>query len=133
MSSQVNPILTPEEYLAFERRAEIRHEYADGELFAISGASRYHNKIVVNLSREISTRFKGRPYSVYTNDMRVRIDGTVRYVYPDLVAVCGPERFDDNEQDTLTNPNLIVEVLSIKSNSTVWSRNRLFRALAYPE
>jgi Uma2 family endonuclease len=112
MSSQLNSRLTPDEYLAFERRSELRHEYIDGELFAMSGASEPHNQIVVNLIREISTQFRGRPCKVYTNDMRVRIMGTSRYVYPDAVALCGPPHFEDQEQDTLTNPNLIVEVLS---------------------
>src|SRR5438128_800065 len=110
MSSQVNR-LTPEEYLAFERRSEERHEYVGGELFAMSGESKRHNQIVVNLSREISTQFKGRACAVYTNDMRVRITGTTRYSYPDVIALCGPEHFDDIEKDTLLNPNLIIEVL----------------------
>src|SRR5712692_9017329 len=112
MSSKLNSPLTPDEYLAFERRSELRHEYVDGELFAMSGASRRHIQAVVNLSREISAQFKSRPCFVYTNDMRVRIMGTSRYVYPDAVALCGSPLFEDQEQDTLTNPNLIVEVLS---------------------
>ena len=117
MSSQLNSKFTPEEYLAFERRSEVRHEYVDGELFAMSGASERHNQIVVNLSREISTQFKGRSCKVYTNDMRVRIEGTARYVYPDVTAVCGPGRFDDKEQDTLITPNLIIEVLSASTEA----------------
>jgi Uma2 family endonuclease len=112
MSSQLHTRLTPDEYLAFERSSEIRHEYVDGELVAMSGASRQHNQIVVNVSREISVQFKGRPCFVYTNDMRVRIMGTSHYVYPDAVALCGSPLFEDQEQDTLTNPNLVVEVLS---------------------
>ena len=90
MSSQLDSKLTPEEYPAFERRSEVRHEYADGELFAISGASEPHNQIVVNLSREINTQFKGRSCKVYTNDMRVRIAGTARYVYPDVTGCLRP-------------------------------------------
>ena len=112
MSSQLKSKLTPEEYLAFERRSEVRHEYMDGELFAMSGASEPHNQIVVNLSGEIRAQFKGRSCKVYTNDMRVRIAGTGRYVYPDVTAVCGAARFDDQELDTLINPSLIIEVLS---------------------
>ncbi len=117
MSSQLHSRLTPEEYLAFERRSPERHEYVDGELFDMSGASKRHNQIVVNLSREISTQFKGRSCAVYTNDMRVRIAGATRYNYPDVVALCGLAGFDDKEQDTLVNPNLIVEVLSASTEA----------------
>ena len=92
MSSQLNSRLSPEDYLAFERRSEVRHEYVDGELFAMSGASEEHNQIVVNLGGEIRTQFKGKPCKVYTNDMRVRIAGTPNYVYPDVVALCEPVR-----------------------------------------
>lgn len=117
MSSQLKSKFTPEEYLAFERRSDKRHEYVDGELFAMSGASERHNQIVVNLSREVSTQFKGRSCRVYTNDMRVRITGTTRYHYPDAVAVCSAPRFDDEEKDTLINPDLIVEVLSASTEA----------------
>lgn len=117
MSSQLNSRLTPEGYLAFERRSEQRHEYIDGELFAMSGASERHNQIVVNLSGEIRTQFKGRSCRVYTNDMRVRIAGTARYTYPDVTALCGQGLFDDKEQDTLINPNLIIEVLSVSTEA----------------
>ena len=117
MRSQLHSKFTPEEYLAFERRSSERHEYLDGELFAMSGASKRHNQIVVNLSREISTQFKGRSCVVYTNDMRVRIAGTARYNYPDVVALCGQASFDDKEQDTLINPNLVIEVLSASTEA----------------
>ena len=111
MSSPLKSGLTPEEYLAFERRSLERHEYVDGELFAMSGASERHNQIVVNLSGEIRTQFKGRSCRVYTNDMRIRIAGTKRYCYPDVAALCDPAVFDDEQKDTLINPSLIIEVL----------------------
>jgi Uma2 family endonuclease len=84
----------------------------DGELFAMGGASERHNLIVVNIGGEIRAQFKGRLCKAYTNDMRVRIAGTSRYVYPDVAALCGPAQFDDEEKDTLINPNLIIQVLS---------------------
>ena len=117
MSSPLKSGLTPEEYLAFERRSEERHEYVDGELFAMSGASERHNLIVVNFSREISLQFKGRSCKVYTNDMRVTIAGTARYCYPDVAALCNPAVFDDEQKDTLLNPNLIIEVLSASTEA----------------
>jgi Uma2 family endonuclease len=119
MSSRLNSNLTPEEYLAFERSSEERHEYVDGELFAMGEASERHNLIVVNCGGEIRAQFKGRLCKAYTNDMRVRIVGTSRYVYPDVAAVCGPAQFDDEENDTLINPNLIIEVLSKSTEAYV--------------
>ncbi len=117
MSSQLKSRLTVEEYLAFERRSPKRHEYVDGEMFAMSGASERHNQIVVNIGGEIRTQFKGRACKVYTNDLRVRIAGTTRYAYPDVVALCGTGLFDDSEKDTLVNPNLIIEVLSVPTEA----------------
>ncbi len=117
MSSQLDSGLTPEEYLAFERRSPERHEYADGELFAMTGASEPHNQIVVNLGGEIRRQFKGRLCKVYTNDLRVRIPGTARYCYPDVSALCGSGRFEDEHRDTLVNPNLVIEVLSASTEA----------------
>ena len=134
MSSSLKSRLTPEEYLKFERTSPERHEYADGELFAMSGASERHNQIVVNLSREISLQFKGRSCRVYTNDMRVRIAGTKRYCYPDLAALCEPVLFDDEHKDTLINPSLILEVLSASTEAydrgEKFEHYRLIKSLA---
>lgn len=112
MEAHRTSYLTPEEYLAIERQAETRSEYLDGEMFAMTGGSRWHNLIVTNLSRELSSRLKERPCEVYSNDQRVRIPATGLYTYPDLVVTCGEPRFDDEQLDTLLNPTLIVEVLS---------------------
>lgn len=112
MASHPKTRLTPEEYLAIERKAEFRSEYLAGETFAMAGAGERHNMIVTNISGEIRDQFKGRPCRNYSNDMRVRISPTGLYTYPDIVAVCGEARFDDEHKDTLLNPTVIVEVLS---------------------
>jgi Uma2 family endonuclease len=104
--------LTPEQYLVRERLAQFRSEYHDGQIRAMSGASRPHNLITVNLSSEINGQLKGRPCEVYSADMRVHVHATGDYFYPDIVAVCGEPRFLDGEFDTLINPQLIVEILS---------------------
>lgn len=107
-----NPkIYTPEEYLAFEREAEDKHEFIDGEIVAMAGASREHNLIGVNISSELHFALKGKPCEVYANDMRVRISQN-RYGYPDVVVVCEKPQFDDDEFDVLLNPTVVVEVLS---------------------
>ena len=103
---------TPQEYLAVERVAEFRHEYLDGEIFAMAGASKRHNRISVNAIHLIETQIRDRDCSVYGSDMRIRIPHTNLYTYPDVVGICGPEEFEDDTEDNLLNPALIVEVLS---------------------
>jgi Uma2 family endonuclease len=113
MSSAAAKIrLTPQQYLDAERRAVVKSEYYDGQAYAMSGASRRHNLIAINLSREISLQLRDRPCEVYVNDMRVRVSEEGPYTYPDLVVVCGDPRFQDGEFDTLLNPTVLVEILS---------------------
>jgi Uma2 family endonuclease len=112
MSLHVQPRYTPEEYLALERKADFKSDYFAGEIFAMSGASEPHNTITTNLVREISLQFKGRPCRVYSSDMRVKVSATGLYTYPDVVALCGEPRFDDQQNDTLLNPMVLIEVLS---------------------
>jgi Uma2 family endonuclease len=112
MSSQANKRYTAEEYLALERQAECKSEYYAGDIFAMAGASRWHNLIVTNVVRELSLQLKGRPCTTYPSDMRVKISPTGLYTYPGVTVVCGEAQFEDTQQDTLLNPTLIVEVLS---------------------
>lgn len=103
---------TPEEYIEFERKSEVRHEYIDGEIFEMAGAVKRHNLISSNIIRLLGNQLLERECNVYGSDMRVRITSTGKYTYPDVVAVCGEESFEDDEEDTLLNPMLIVEILS---------------------
>ncbi len=112
MSSQPRPHLSAEEYLAFERAAAGKHEYHDGELFAMAGASRAHAQIVTNLVASLAGQLRGRPCSVYSSDLRVKVSSTGLYTYPDVVIACGEHRFEDEHDDTLLNPVVIIEVLS---------------------
>ncbi|MBA3870219.1 MAG: Uma2 family endonuclease [Anaerolineae bacterium] len=102
---------TVEEYLAFERSSEEKHEYYAGEIFAMSGASREHNLVVMNTGTALNSQLAQRPCEVYPSDMRVKIN-SIKYTYPDVTVVCGEPRFADDEFDTLLNPTVIVEVLS---------------------
>ena len=109
--------LTPEEYIAFERKALpgpeiIRHEYINGELIAMSGASRAHNLITINVSAALHSRLRGSKCETYANDMRVSTPTTTSYFYPDVVVVCEEPRFEDDVFDILLNPIILVEVLS---------------------
>lgn len=112
MVAQPKPKLTAAEYLALEREAEVRHAFLDGDVFAMTGASRPHNLINMNISACLHGQVRAKGCEVYTSDMRVHIPETGLYTYPDIVVACGEPRFEDAELDTLLNPTLIVEVLS---------------------
>jgi len=124
MTVQMRPYLSPQEYLALERRAEFKSEYLDGEMIAMSGASRKHVLIGLNLAGGLKRELRERPCEVYANDMRVQIPATGLYTYPDIAVVCGERRFEDEHEDTLLNPILIMEVLSPSTES--YDRGRKF-------
>lgn len=117
MIAQPRPQLTVQEYLIQERQAEIKSEYIDGEVVAMTGASRRHNLIVVSLAANLYTQIRSRPCELYVGDMRVAVDQTEFYTYPDIVVTCEAPRFLDDQLDTLLNPTLIVEVLSPSTSS----------------
>ncbi|MDE0009902.1 MAG: Uma2 family endonuclease [Candidatus Poribacteria bacterium] len=105
-------LLTPEEYLALERKGTLKSEYINGEILAMSGASSAHNLITLDIGTELNIQLRGRECLVYTSDMRIRTSPKGAYFYPDVVVVCGKPRFEDNVFDTLLNPILAIEVLS---------------------
>jgi Uma2 family endonuclease len=109
--------ITPEEYLALERAATYKSEYRDGEIYSMSGASRPHNLIVANLSRLIGNQLVDRACELYIAEMRVWVQRTGSYCYPDLVVVCGEPRMEDQAFDTLLNPTLVIETLSPSTES----------------
>lgn len=104
--------LTPEEYLQHERKAEYKSEFLRGEVFAMAGATPQHALVVTNLVGELSSRLRKSACNVYSSDLRLRVSPTGLYTYPDVMVVCGNAEFADDQNDTLTNPALIVEVLS---------------------
>ena len=108
--------MSVEEYLAFERAADTKHEYDDGEIIAIAGASRKHNLVGGNTFRHLAKQLEGKPCEIYITEMRVRVAPT-KYVYPDVVVVCGEPQFADEEFDILLNPTVVIEVLSPSTES----------------
>ena len=104
--------ITPQEYLIRERQASIKSEFYQGEIFAMGGGSANHSLIAANLVREVGNALKGRPCAVFNSDLRVQVQSTGLYAYPDATIVCGELLFDDDHRDTLLNPTVIVEVLS---------------------
>ena len=105
-------LLTPEEYLARERKALTKSEYRNGQVYALPGASRKHNIIAVHVSGELYIQLKERSCEIYTNDMRVKVSSAGLYTYPDVVVVCEEPQFEDTHFDTLLNPTVLIEVPS---------------------
>lgn len=117
MSTQVKTYLTPEEYLALERRAETKSEYFNGEMFEMPRANRKHNLISGNIVSQLTHQLKKTACETYASTMRLRILTIGLYTYPDIVAVCDKPEFEDDEEDTLLNPTVIIEVLSDATES----------------
>jgi Uma2 family endonuclease len=117
MAAQPQPRLTPEQYLEMERASQIKHEYYNGMMYAMPGASWVHVLITSNSSRELGNALRQGPCSVVTSDLRVRVSPSGLYAYPDVVVICDQPRFADGEKDTLLNPLLLIEVLSPSTES----------------
>ena len=102
-----------DEYLAFERDSLLKHEYVDGEILAMAGGSPRHSALAFRISAALENGRKPG-CTGFQSDMRVRVLATGRATYPDCSIVCGPIELDpgDSSQTTITNPVLIVEVLS---------------------
>jgi Uma2 family endonuclease len=124
VSTQPKRFLTPEEYLEIEDKAEYKSEYYAGEMFAMAGGSDQHSLIAAEALYLLRIQFRGRPCRVYTSDMRIRVGKTGLYTYPDVSAVCGPSQLEGGHNQTLLNPNLIVEVLS--PSTEAYDRGRKF-------
>ena len=112
MSLQPSAYLTPKEYLALERGAEYKSEYLAGEIFAMAGTSERHNLIAGNVFAELHAQLRKRPCKVYFSDVRLKVNRTGLYTYPDVMVVCGETQFADDQQDMILNPTVIIEVLS---------------------
>jgi Uma2 family endonuclease len=119
--------LTEEEYLKIERAAAFRSEYYDGHMYAMSGGSMPHAVVIANLTGELHAALKRTPCTVMSSDMRVRISPSRFYTYPDIVVVCGPPKVADDQNDTLLNPTILIEVLSPSTEA----HDRGFKFLHY--
>ena len=117
--------ITPQEYIALERKAHCKSEYLDGHIIAMAGASRTHNRITLDISTELNLQLRGKDCEVFSSDMRVQTSADDAYFYPDVVVVCGQQAFEDDGLDTLLNPIVIVEVLS--PSTEAYDRGEKFR------
>lgn len=116
MATVAVPYITPEEYLERERKAETRSEYLHGEMFAMAGGSLRHARIITNLVRRLAEK-AGAGCDVYATDVRLTIPSEELYTYPDVMVVCGTTVPADDRQDTVTDPVLLIEVLSDSTKS----------------
>src|SRR5438128_10972191 len=103
MSSASKRLLAPQEYLARERLADFRSEFYRGEMFAMAGATWEHTLIKDNMAGEARNQLKDGACRVLTSDLRVKVDVTGLYTYPDIIIVCDQPQFEDEVFDTLLN------------------------------
>lgn len=104
--------VTLDEYLAWDLAHEGKHEFVNGEMWAMAGAHTVHNLVTSNVTIGMGARLRGSGCRMYASDMRVAIDETGLYCYPDLTVVCGPPETVATTPPTLTNPRVVIEVLS---------------------
>ena len=118
--------ISPEAYLAAERASESRSEYYEGHIIAMAGASLKHNKIAMNLYREVGSFLKGSICNILPSDMRVSTPSHDSFMYPDAVIVCGEPQLEDDKFDTLLNPSVIFEILSPSTSNMDKGRKFFF-------
>jgi len=124
---------TEDQYLLIERESEERHEYLDGQIYAMAGESPEHGAICTNLTGETRAQLKGTRYQAFAKDMKVRSGPLPRrrysqkglYSYPDLLVVCGEIQFLDENRDVIINPKVIIEVASPSTGA--FDRGEKFR------
>lgn len=116
--------ITADEYLHRERKADYRSEYFRGEMLAMAGASANHNLIVLNTGASLREQLKKKPCRVYPSDLKLRVEATGLYTYPDLSVVCGEPQLESNGGEVLLNPVVLVEVLS--DSTEAYDRGKKF-------
>jgi Uma2 family endonuclease len=103
---------SPEEYLALEEAADYKSEYINGKIFPMAGGSTNHNQIALNFSTELNFAFKRLDYRVFMSDVRLWIPNRRIYTYPDVMVVAKEPEYYNDRTDMITNPQVIIEVLS---------------------
>lgn len=112
VSSHDRNDVTEDEYLAFEQESEGKHEFSDGEIIAMTGASSNHSIITINTSYRLYDQLMQESCIVHSSDMRVQVNKAGAYRYPDVTIVCGEPDFADTTPESLKNPTVLIEVLS---------------------
>lgn len=110
-------LLSPEEYVALEQKLGVKHEYHDGQVFAMEGVSAPHSRLQVTLAAGVQTRLRGASSSAYSSDFRIVVEAANLAVYPDLSVICGPPLRAKAFKHSGTNPTVLFEVLSPETES----------------
>jgi Uma2 family endonuclease len=108
---------TPAEYLTLERTSAYRSEYFQGEIFAMAGGTPRHSLIQTNLTGELRQALKGNSCTTYNSNLRILVDQTGLYTYPDASIVCGPLEIAEGQPDVVLNPTVLFEVLSVSTEA----------------
>lgn len=126
------PSMTADEYLAFEREAEFKHEFVGGQIYSMAGASRKHGLISGDVFADVKRHLRGKPCEAFINDMKVHIipGSDEIFYYPDIVVTC-----DERDRTTahhIAHPKLVIEVLS-PTTDRIDRREKLFAYMQIPE
>jgi Uma2 family endonuclease len=119
------PTYTFAEYVELEEKSDAKHELINGEIYATAHGTPEHSRLSARMIVALSTALRGRPCEVFTSDMRVRVPVTGLATYPDVAVVCGKLAIDPENRNTITNPIVIVEVLS--DSTERYDRNDKFK------
>jgi Uma2 family endonuclease len=105
------------EYLAFERTSNVKHEFCEGEIFAMAGGTPTHAVLGLAVGSELRLQLAGRDCRAYSSDLRIRVPATGLGTYPDATVICGRPEADPEDENTLINPIVLVEVLSASTEA----------------
>jgi Uma2 family endonuclease len=123
---KLKPKISVRDYLEGEKVSQIKHEFIDGEVYAMAGTNKNHNRVIKNILRNLENHMNESECEAFIVDIKVRVEKLNRFYYPDLVVVCG----EDNEDDYFAvKPKLIIEVLSPRTSLT----DRREKMFAYKE
>ena len=131
MATRQLPYFTPEQYLTFDRSSDRRHEYIFGEIVPVENGTAAHSRIAGNSMIAIGKRLSTAGCGAHDASLRVCVDRKSVYVYPDITVVCGKLEYAGGQKDTVTNPNMIVEVLSPTTlNYNLGAKARMYWKIA---
>ena len=111
---------TYEAYLEYESSSNVKHEFIDGDIYAMAGGTIEHAIIGANVTSSLSAQLRGSPCVVASSDLKVRVLATDLATYPDVTVICGPVQRDPQSGEVVLNPSLVVEVLSKSTED--WDR-----------
>lgn len=112
MNAQAKPKVSHAEYLAMEAASAVKHEFIDGDVFAMAGGTVEHGALALAVGGELRSVLKGKPCRGFSSDVRVHVRSTGASFYPDVSVVCGSTETAAEDPNAITNPVLLVEVLS---------------------